>query len=149
MNGMPLWLSMVISVITLRGRSFQRCKFWWLYVIPEIIQPHGWLQNDESIDQSLPWLRLCGNENERPCLLSVRSGLVVRGLRSAKEKRPLQRPGMVHRGWGGYRLSVAPGGLWWLAFQPGVSQATPGRRKFIESLDFVFTKLLWPVLTRC
>lgn len=108
MNGMPLWLSMVISVITLRGRSFQRCKFWWLYVIPEIIQPHGWLQNDESIDQSLPWLRLCGNENERPCLLSVRSGLVVRGLRSAKEKRPLQRPGMVHRGWSGYRLFSGP-----------------------------------------
>lgn len=45
--------------------------------------------------------------------------------------------------------SVAPGGLWWLASQPGVSQATPGGRKFIESLDFVFTKLLWPVLTRC
>jgi hypothetical protein len=38
--------------------------------------------------------------------------------------------------------SEAPGGLWWLASQTGVSQATPGGKKFIESLEFVFIKLL-------
>lgn len=66
---------------------------------------------------------------------------MVRDLCSAKEKRPLKRPGTIQADEVVIGSSEAPGGLWWLASQTGVSQATPGGRKFIESLEFVFTKL--------